>query len=104
VIDSIDLPSIIVCDGRRYDVPIYFHDSDGDARQIFWELIYSKKNTNLQSTLRNLGIDSSTQINGAVFNDWIAWNTPGDEVQIRVYIYDQGGLTGSKDFGFKCSN
>jgi hypothetical protein len=104
VVDSIDLPQVIVCDGRRYDVSIYFHDPDGDARQIYWELIYSKKSSPLYSTLRELGINSQTQINGAVYNDWIEWLTPGDEVQIRVYIYDSSGLSGWKDFNFKCSN
>lgn len=104
VVDSIDLPQVIVCDGRSYDVPIHFHDPDGDARQIYWELIYSQKGATLYSTLRELGINSQAQINGAVFPDYIIWRTPGDEVQIRVYIYDSSGLSGWKDFNFKCSN
>ena len=104
VVDSIDIPQAIVCDGRSYDVPIRFHDPDGDARQIYWELIYSKKGATLYATLRELGIDSQAQINGAVFPDYIIWRTPGDEVQIRVYIYDSSGLSGWKDFNFRCLN
>jgi serine/threonine protein kinase len=104
VIESIELPQNIVCDGSRYNFPIYFHDSDGDANQIAWELIYSKKNTSLDSSPRDFSIDSYAQMNGAVFDDWIEWYTPGDDVQIRVYISDRSGLTGWKDFEFTCSN
>lgn len=81
VVDSIDITNVIVYDGRRYDVPIHFHDADGDAYQIYWELVNSKKNTPLYSTLREFLIDSQTQINGAVFMDWIEWNTAGDVVK-----------------------
>ena len=104
VIDSINLPSIIICDGRRYDVPIHFHDADGDAKDIFWELVYSKKDTPLHSTRRDMKINSSLQINGAVFQDWIEWHIAGDEAQIRVIITDKTGLSGWKDFKFSCSN
>lgn len=104
VVDSIDIPDVIVCDGRRYDVPIHFHDADGDAYQIYWELVNSKKNTPLYSTLREFSINSQTQIIGAVYMDWIEWNTAGDVVRIRVNIYDHSGLKGSKDFSFRCSN
>jgi hypothetical protein len=104
IIGLIDLPQTIICDGRRYDFPIYFQDSDGDAHLIIWQLIYSKKNTTLSSTPREFVIDSQTQKDGAIFNDWIEWSTPGDEVQIRVYITDGGGLTAWKDFEFRCSN
>ena len=104
VIGLIDLPPTIICDGRRYNFPIYFQDSNGDAHIIMWQLIYSKMNTTLSSTAREFAIDSQIQRDGAVFNDWIEWYTAGDEVQIRVYITDSGGLTAWKDFKFSCSN
>jgi hypothetical protein len=104
VVDSIDIPQVIVCDGRRYDVPIHFHDADGDAYQIYWELINSKKNSTLYASLREFSIDSQTQINGAVFMDWIEWKIAGDVVRIRVNIYDRSGQKGWLDFNFKCSN
>jgi serine/threonine protein kinase len=104
VVDSIGVPEMIVCDGRRYDVPVHFYDPDGDAYQIYWELINSKLNTPLYSTLREFSIDAQTQRNGAVFMDWLEWNTAGDAVRIRVYIYDRTGLKGWMDFFFRCSN
>lgn len=103
VIDLIDLAPAIICDGRRYNVPIHFHDADGDAQDIFWELVYSKKSTILYSTRRNLEIGSSAQIKGAIFNDWIEWNKARDEVKIRVIITDSTGLSGWKEFEFSCS-
>lgn len=103
VIDLIDFAPKIICDGRRYDVPIHFHDADGDAQDIFWELVYSKKGTTLYSTRRNLEISGSAQIKGAIFNDWIEWNKAKDEVKIRVIITDSTGLSGWKEFEFSCS-
>jgi serine/threonine protein kinase len=104
VVDSIGIPATIVCDGRRYDVPIYFHDPDGDAYQIYWELVNSRLNSPLYSTLREFSMDAQTQMTGAVFMDWIEWNTAGDDVRIRVYLYDRTGLKGWMDFSFRCSN
>lgn len=104
IIDSIDFPQLIVCDGRKYDVPIRFHDLDGDANRIQWELLYSKKQTPLYADAISFYIDSQAQIQGATYNDFIEWHIPGDEVKIRVYIEDRTGLNGSKDFEFKCSN
>ena len=104
VVDSIDIPQVIVCDNRRYDVPIYFHDPDGDAYQIYWELVYSKKGATLYSTLREFSFDSQTQMAGAVFMDWIQWRLAGDVVTIRVNIYDRSGQKGWMDFSFRCSN
>lgn len=104
VIDSIGLPASIVCDKRKYDVPIKFHDEDGDAHRIQWELLYSKKQTTLYTDAKEFGIDSQLQKQGAVYNDFIAWYTPGDQVKIRVYITDRTNLSGFMDFEFVCSN
>jgi len=104
VIESIDFPQTILCDGSRYYFPIFFHDADGDAYQVDWELIYSSMNTNLDSDPRDFDVDSQAQQNGTVFEDWIEWYVPGDEVQIRVYISDREGLSDSSDFSFRCSN
>lgn len=103
VIDAIELPSSIICDGRRYVFPIKFHDVNGDADFIEWELIYSKKKTPLTSMPRKFEISSSSQINGAIFEDWLEWYISGDEVVIRVTITDKTGLSGTKDFEFVCS-
>ena len=104
VIDLIDLPSIIVCDGRRYDVPIHFHDPDGDAHRIYWQLIYSKMETTLFTDAKEFFKDSQSQMAGTVYEDFIQWYIPGDEVIIRVYIEDRTGEAGYKDFEFACSN
>jgi hypothetical protein len=103
VIDTIDFPDSIVCDGRRYDVPIRFHDADGDAHRIQWELRFTKKNTPLYTTAKEFVIDSQTQISGTTFYDFIQWHVPGDEVVIRVHIEDRAEQSGFLDFEFKCS-
>jgi len=104
VIESINFPQTIVCDGRRYDVPIRFHDRDGDAHRVQWELLYTKKQTPLYSDAVEFFIDSIEQINGAAFHDFIEWHVAGDEVKIRVYIEDRARQSGFMDFEFKCSN
>jgi len=104
IIDSIGLPKTIVCDKRRYDIPIKFHDPDGDAHRIYWQLLYSKKETTLYTDAKEFYIDSEKQKNGATYNDFIEWYVPGDEVTIRVFIEDRTELTGQLDFEFKCSN
>ena len=104
IIDSIDIPDSIVCDRRKYDVLILFHDLDGDAHRIEWELLYSKKQTVLYTEAKEFAIDSESQKQGAIFFDFIQWYIPGDEVKIRVHIKDRSGLSGSKDFEFKCLN
>ena len=104
VIDSIELPKSIVCDGRRYDIPVRFHDLDGDAHRIQWELLYSKKQTPLYADAIEFYVDSQTQKKGAIYNDFIEWYIQGDEVKIRVYIEDRTELNGFMDIEFKCSN
>lgn len=104
VIDLIDLPSSIVCDGRRYDVPIHFRDLDGDAHRIYWQLIYSKMETTLYTDAKEFFKDSQSQMAGTVYEDFIQWFIPGDEVIIRVYIEDRTRQAGYMDFEFKCSN
>jgi hypothetical protein len=103
VIDSIEFPQSINCNGQRYDVPIRFHDLDGDAHRVQWELLYSKKQTPLFSDAVEFFIDSQEQIDGATFHDFLEWYIPGDEVKIRVYIEDRAKQTGFMDFEFKCS-
>ena len=104
IINSIKFPKTIVCDGTRYDVPIQFHDPDGDAHRVQWELLYTKKQTPLFSDAVEFFIDAQEQINGATFHDFLEWYIPGDEVKIRVYIEDRAQQTGFMDFEFKCSN
>jgi hypothetical protein len=103
IIDSIDIPKTIICDGRRYSIPVRFRDPDGDAQRLQWELLYTKKNTTLYTTAKEFIIDKQTQISGATYVDFIQWYIPGDEVKIRVHIQDREGLIGSADFEFKCS-
>jgi hypothetical protein len=104
IVDSIEFPKSIVCDGTRYDVPIRFHDPDGDAHRVQWELLYTKKQTPLFSDAVEFFIDAEEQIIGATFHDFLEWYIPGDEVRIRVYIEDRLKQTGFMDFEFKCSN
>lgn len=104
VIELIDLPSSIVCDGRRYDVPIHFHDPDGDAHRIYWQLIYSKMETTLYTDAKEFFKDSQSQMAGTIYEDFIQWFIPGDEVIIRVYIEDRNQQSGYMDFEFECSN
>ena len=103
VIDSIDFPQVIVCDGRRYDALIYFHDSDGNASRILYALVYSKKQTRFTSEPINLSFSSQNQITGAVLSDYVEWHTTGDEVTIKVIIEDTAGQSSSKEYKFKCS-
>ncbi len=103
VIESIDMTPTIVCDGRKYSIRIHFHDPDGDAIRMYWELISSKQNAMTVFPVKDISIDPLVQISGADIKDTFEWVAPGDEVQMRVVIRDQSGLSGSLDFGFVCS-
>ncbi len=104
VIEKIEFPHTIVCDGRRYDALIYFHDTDGNAYRISYELVYSKKGAHFTSEPVQLAFSSQDQAQETVLSDYVEWHTAGDEVIIKVIIEDTTGQSNAKEYEFRCSS